>query len=256
MPVESTEFQYNRDQYLDLFLQDQAGQPLVVCVHGGGFISGDKRDIRCRQSVDLLAEAGFNCASVSYSLAPAENRFQMWPRNLFDLADAVDWLSKNADQHGYDFSRLGFIGFSAGCCLSNLYIQGGGDLFAELGHDARVHEASALVGFYGPYDFPSRQPERRSQDDQLNREHSPSYWFRRTSNARPPVLHIQGDSDRTVYPQQHGMFKDDYKSGGHDFEAVMIEGAGHSFSPIDRTEAGHKINLAARISGFLSTHLA
>jgi hypothetical protein len=44
------EIKYNQTQYLDLYLQDQPGRPLVVNVHGGGFVSGDKRDKRCKQS--------------------------------------------------------------------------------------------------------------------------------------------------------------------------------------------------------------
>jgi acetyl esterase/lipase len=255
MMIEPVEFRYNQDQHLDLYLQDQTGRPLVVCVHGGGFISGDKRDIRCRQSVELLTGAGFNCASVSYSLAPADNRFQMWPRNLFDLADALDWLNEKTELHGYDFKRLGLLGFSAGCCLSNLYIQGGETLFRKLGHEIQVFDVSALVGFYGPYDFPSRQPERRSQDDQLNREHSPAYWFKRTVRQRPPVLHIQGNRDRIVYPQQHEMFQADYEGSGLNFEAIVVDGAGHSFAPLDTTKTGQRIDLGRDIIRFFSTHL-
>ena len=256
MKHEPTELKYNQKQHLDLYLQDQPGRPLVVCIHGGGFISGDKRDIRCRQSATLLTEAGFNCASIAYSLAPEAARFQMWPRNLFDLADAIAWLHDHAGEYGYNFERLALLGFSAGCCLANLYIQGGENIFNQFDYDTPVYAPVALVGFYGPYDFPSRQQERRSTDAQLNLEHSPSYWFRQSRHNKPPVLHIQGNRDAVVYPDQHDMFQNDYETNGHHFEAVVIDGFGHSFAPSDSNATGQHIDVGPDIVSFLSKYLA
>ncbi len=103
MTRQITDLVYNESQRLDLHLVEQPGQPLIVCLHGGGFWSGSKDDRRCSQSAKLLNEAGFNCASISYSLATAENRFSMWPRNLFDVANALVFLHKHAEEYGYDF---------------------------------------------------------------------------------------------------------------------------------------------------------
>ena len=246
---------YNGSRHLDLYLQDEPGQPLVICIHGGGFISGSKNDERCSQSTQFLTDAGYNCASVSYSLAPKENRFLIWPRNLFDVADALVYLSDHSTRFGYDFSRLGMLGFSAGCCLSNLYIQGGETLFSELGYETRVFDPTVLVGFYGPYDFPSRQPERRSQDNNLNIQHSPSHWLKRNGRVAPPVLHIQGTRDDIVYPDQHEMFKRDYEKKGYSFTSLILDGAGHSFSPVDTNASGIEVDTRGPILNVLSKHL-
>lgn len=252
-----TNLAYNGTQHLDLYLADEPGQPLVVCLHGGGFHAGSRIDERCSQSVALLVEAGFNCASISYSLAPIDDRFSMWPRNLFDVADALVYLRDHAKEHNYDFGRLGMLGFSAGCCLSNLYIQGSDKIFEHFAYDTPVFDVDALVGFYGPYHFPSRQPERRSELDEINRYHSPSWWLRNDTVANPPpVLHIQGDGDTVVFPDQHVAFQKDYREKGHDFTAVIVEGFGHSFSPRDTNASGRTINLSSRITGFFSLHLA
>lgn len=249
------DLQYNDTQKLDLYLANGPGQPLVLCIHGGGFISGDKSDERCRQSAGLLTAAGFNCASLSYSLAPAEDRFLKWPRNLFDIADAIAWLADHAIQYKYDFSRLGMLGFSAGCCLSNLYILGGETLFDEFSYDTPVFRPLALAGFYGPYDFPSRQAERRSSDDELNLKHSPSYWFRKNGQYTPPVLHIHGNRDTVVYPDQHEQFKSDYHSRNLDFKEIIADGFGHSFAPRDINERGKRIDLSKEIADFFSVHM-
>lgn len=257
MTRQITDLAYNESQRLDMYLVDKPGQPLVVCLHGGGFFSGSKNDERCSQSAILLTEAGFNCAAISYSLATREKRFSMWPRNLFDVADAIAFLHDRAIEHGYDFSRLGMLGYSAGCCLSNLYIQGGKDIFGHLGYETRVFKPAALAGFYGPYDFSIRQTERRSDNPEINRYHSPSYWIRHSAaDGAPPVLHIQGDQDKVVYPDQHAAFQRDYDERGYDFNAVIVEGFGHSFAPVDSNDSGKTIDLRSEITGFFSNHLA
>jgi len=247
---------YNPTQCLDLHLADQPGRPLVICLHGGGFHAGSRNDERCSQSAALLVKAGFNCASVSYSLATRENRFSMWPRNLFDVADALAWLHAHAPEHGYDFHRFGMLGFSAGCCLSNLYIQGGNQLFNHFGYVTPVYCPSALVGFYGPYDFPSRQAERRSGSADIDRDHSPAYWLRQNGVAcAPPVLHIQGDCDTVVHQQQHEAFQQDYLERGYVFKAIIVEGFGHAFAPADANASGKTIDLGPAITDFFSQHL-
>jgi len=247
---------YNETQGLDLYLLDQPGRPLVVCIHGGGFHAGSRDDKRCSQSAELLLAAGFNCASISYSLAPLEDRFSQWPRNLFDVADALAYLHDQAAVYSYDFSRLGLLGYSAGCCLANLYIQGGEKIFDHFGYATPVFSPVALAGFYGPYDFSSRQTERRSGNTETDRYHSPSFWLRQ--NEAPgsvPVLHIQGDCDRVVYPDQHAAFQKDCEERGCGFNAIIVEGFGHSFAPVDSNSAGQPIDLRADISNFFRQHL-
>ena len=248
---------YNSTQCLDLHLADEPGRPLVVCLHGGGFIGGDRNDERCRQAVSLLSKAGFNCASVSYSLAQESNRFAMWPRNLFDVADAISFLHAQSTENAYDCRRFGMLGFSAGCCLANLYIHGGAALFDHFGYATPVFRPAALVGFYGPYDFPSRQPERRSDNAEVNLYHSPSYWLRNSNGpAPPPVLHIQGDKDRIVFPDQHEAFKTDCEERSYNFKAIIAEGFGHSFAPVATNAAGSSIDLRRDITAFFERHLS
>jgi len=256
MPRQPKRLAYNATQELDLYLTKQPGKPLVVCIHGGGFISGNRDDERCSQAARLLTGNGFNCASISYTLAPAEDRFSAWPRNLLDVADAMTFLHDNAEQYGYDFNRPGMLGFSAGCCLSNLYIQGGRDIFRHFGYRTPVFAPSALVGFYGPYDFTVRQAERRSADHEVNLYHSPAYWIRQeTTTTAPPVLHFQGDRDSIVHPDQHVAFQQDYAEKGLSFTPVIVEGFDHAFALRDTNTKGKTIDLGDEILAFFRRHL-
>lgn len=247
---------YNASQRLDLYRTGERGRPLVVCVHGGGFVSGERDDDRCIQAAALLLDAGFDCASISYSLATEEDRFARWPRNLFDVADAVAFLASREDRFGYDASRLAMLGFSAGCCLSNLYIQGGPAMLRQLGHVVPYHRPRALVGFYGPYDFSTRQRERRAANPEINRLHSPRHWLLNNRGATPPpVLHIQGDTDEIVRPDQHQLFRADCAARAYPFEELIAEGFGHSFAPRDTNERGERLDTGPQIVRFLESFL-
>jgi acetyl esterase/lipase len=256
VPKIITDLAFNQSRCLDIHCTEEPGRPLVVCLHGGGFVSGDRRDERCMQTASLLVRNGFNCATVSYSLAKPGDRFGQWPRNLFDLAQAVAFLHDGADRFGLNVNRFALLGFSAGCCLSNLYMQGGPRLFSEFGFETTVYRPAALVGFYGPYDFSIRQAERRSADPDTNRLHSPRYWLQRNEGkAPPPVLHIHGDRDEVVYFDQHEAFRDDCAENGYAFESIVAGDFGHSFAPRDTNDRGERIDLEADIVEFLGRHL-
>lgn len=253
-PVEVLQFSNTRN--LDLYRVAGMDRPTVICVHGGGFVSGSKADNRCIQAAELLSQAGFNCASVSYSLAENSDRFSMWPKNLLDVAQAVAYLHERSDQLNISMQRFAFLGFSAGCCLSNLYMQGGEALFRELGFELPFYRPAALVGLYGPYDFSIRQPERRSSNESVNRLHSPRYWLKKNEGlAPPPVLHIHGDLDDIVFLNQHQAFESDCEEKDYPFRGIVARGFGHSFAIRDSDPSGNTLDLTPDIISFLEPFL-
>ena len=99
---------------LDVF-RPAAGHdlPVVVFVHGGGFVAGDKSTAGTPyyDNVGLwAARSGMVGVTMNYRLAP-EHR---WPSGAQDVGAAVGWLAANAAAHGGDPSRIVLIGSSAG----------------------------------------------------------------------------------------------------------------------------------------------
>ncbi len=97
-----------------LYHPDPAGVlPLVVYLHGGGFVAGSVAvaDRPCRA---LAIAAGCAVLSVEYRLAP-ENPF---PVPIFDCLTAIRWVVDHASQHGLDASRVVVMGDSAGGALA------------------------------------------------------------------------------------------------------------------------------------------
>ncbi|HEY0339712.1 MAG TPA: alpha/beta hydrolase, partial [Steroidobacteraceae bacterium] len=99
---------------LDVFTNDRYREaPLLVFVHGGGFVAGDKRSptLPFYDNVgDFAVRAGFVGVTMTYRLAPAHP----WPAGSEDVAAAVKWLRANVVSRGGNPRRIFLIGQSAG----------------------------------------------------------------------------------------------------------------------------------------------
>ncbi|GAA3522890.1 alpha/beta hydrolase [Amycolatopsis ultiminotia] len=87
--------------------------PLVVYLHGGGFVTGSvaAADRPCRA---LAAASGCAVLSVEYRLAP-ENPF---PVPVHDCLAAIRWASAHSRELGADPARMVLMGDSAGGALA------------------------------------------------------------------------------------------------------------------------------------------
>ena len=93
--------------------RDAEGAPLLVFLHGGGFVFGDldTHDAPCRV---LCRHGGMHVLAVEYRLAP-EHPF---PAAVDDARAALRWAQQHAAELGADPARVGIGGDSAGANLS------------------------------------------------------------------------------------------------------------------------------------------
>lgn len=95
----------------------QQGQrlPVIVSVHGGAWVYGDKElyQFYCMD----LAERGFAVVNYTYRLAP-ENKF---PAQLEDTNRVVQWVLEQGEAYGLDAEHVYMVGDSAGANLLGLY---------------------------------------------------------------------------------------------------------------------------------------
>ena len=98
-------------QQLDIYLPP-AGEgpfPVIVNVHGGGMMSGDKHDWHLYPTLYAL-ERGFAVAAVNYRLSPAVK----YPTQVFDVRGSLLWLKHHGADYGVDSGNLFLWGTSAG----------------------------------------------------------------------------------------------------------------------------------------------
>lgn len=108
---------------LDLFAShDFRDAPVVVFVHGGSWIGGDKaRGGQMGRIAEYYVDRGFIFASINYRLI---GKGGAHPGNAHDVASAVRWLYGNASRYGGDGGRIYVIGHSAGAQLAGLVASG------------------------------------------------------------------------------------------------------------------------------------
>ncbi len=87
---------------------EQTTLPVIVSVHGGGWVYGDK-ELYSHYCVSL-AQRGFVVVNFTYRLSP-ENKF---PCHLEDTAMVFDWVLKNGARFGMDRDNIFAVGDSAG----------------------------------------------------------------------------------------------------------------------------------------------
>ena len=125
-----------RLQSLDLYTPVRktgcAAAPLVVWVHGGGFVKGDK-SFKVADKVTLFTREGWAFASVNYRLVgdPGSGATNgIYPAAENDVAAAVAYLGRNAGRYSLDAHRVVMLGHSAGAFLVSLVSTDGSFLHA------------------------------------------------------------------------------------------------------------------------------
>ncbi len=216
--------------------------PLVVYIHGGAWMGGDKWDCPGR----ALVKAGYAVASVNYRLTDQAT----FPAQIEDCKAALRYLRAHAGEFGLDPDRIGVWGSSAG-----------GHLVAMLGTTCGVKEfegregnasfsccVQAVCDWYGPSDLVSivaqqgpkpalvfgkpDSPEMLlvgpgpgDQKQRLARA-SPVTYVKR---GQPPFLIMHGDQDNVVPLAQSEEFYRSLKKAGVEAQLLVVRGAGHGF---------------------------
>ena len=109
---------HGRDNGLDVYRPRAAGEetlPVIVSVHGGGWVYGDKE--RYQYYCMDLARRGFAVVNFTYRLAP-EHPF---PAAVEDTNAVFTWLAAHAGECGIDMDKLFMVGDSAGGQLACQY---------------------------------------------------------------------------------------------------------------------------------------
>ncbi|HUB96854.1 MAG TPA: alpha/beta hydrolase, partial [Stellaceae bacterium] len=117
--VEVKDVAYGTDplQKLDIWRRNEArtATPIVLFVHGGGFLRGDKNDYDNVPA--YFARHGFLGVNINYRLAPKAT----FPGATLDLGSAVAWVRANASRYGGDPNRIVVVGHSAGAAIVASY---------------------------------------------------------------------------------------------------------------------------------------
>src|SRR5262245_6714412 len=242
------------DHYRPLAVTGPA--PVVVFVHGGGWMRGDPS--QAAGNALHFARRGIATVAISYRLAPA-HRF---PAPLDDVRHGLRWIRAHAGALDVDPDRMALLGLSAGAHLAVLahLTAEVAALASDLPPELREvpETVRAVVAHYGPYDLGRRRSEivdallgPRVEDAEWTRLASP---VSHAARATVPMLLIHGTGDQVVSWRESERMHAALQAEGKTSELLLLDGAPHAFQMSWRGEANQRAN--ATMDAFLDRHLA
>lgn len=240
-------------QVFDLYLPAGVeAAPLVVAIHGGGFMMGDKA--METSHVQALLDAGFAVATVNYRLSCEST----YPAAVQDVKAAVRYLRANADTYDIDADEIAAWGESAGGYLADMLGATSGQETEfddpSLGNADVSSDVQAVVSWYGITDFATMDeqfavstPATCTTVQEHDAADSPEsvflggalpeitetttsasvFTYLESSTALPPFSLAAGDSDCNVPNQQSSTLADAVNAAGGSATFTLLEGATH-----------------------------
>lgn len=223
-------------QKLDLYLPtNKAGPfPVVIWIHGGGLIMGDKSSLPRTDfgpapkpqgnwgpyqiqvpDLSLLLQQGFAVASLNYRLG-------LSPVTAADSAikdgkSAVRYLRNHAEYYGLDKDRFAVWGNSMGGYLAAMLgITGQEWSDFDTAEQMLADVSSAVQVVVVWFGAESRMPGELELKYQIEQ-----------SSQLPPFLIVNGDMDPVVTPQQALELSQQLKKSDAKVKLVIVPGAGH-----------------------------
>ncbi len=210
---------------LDVLVLERASgprRPVLMFVHGGAFVGGNKRAPGSPFYDNIVvwaARHGFVGVNLTYRLAPAH----AWPAGAEDVALAVRWVREHAAGHGGDPERVFLMGHSAGATHVATYVahprfQGAGGpglagaiLLSGLFDLSAVSPDPPIRAYYG--DDTARWAERGSLAGLVQ--------------ARVPLLVVVAELDPPMFEDQSARLGRALCDAGRCPRALTLPGHSH-----------------------------
>lgn len=196
--------------------------PVIILVHGGGFMFGDPGMPILQPVVQAALAHGYAVVNVDYR----KSSEAVFPAALADVKAAVRFVRANGSEYGFDTEHIAVWGESAGAYLSLMTaltpdaVELNGDVTDNTDQSSAV---AALVSFYAPVEFytlyeEAGKPESAAdsfeskflgQDITTNKDATYATYWETYADQLPKDLNawIQaGDSDQRVPYTQSANF--------------------------------------------------
>jgi len=216
--------------------------PIVILIHGGAWIAGDKTDLAGMQQVLLQNQIG--SISINYRFVSENHHFEGL---MEDVGLALAAVTANAEEWGIRTAHYQLLGASAGAHMALLYAYG----------FQRENEVSAVISVAGPTAFPDeflavaalgplKVPIEAMAGAPIATPYSPRF-----SAAGPisyltdavPTLLIHGTADTTVPYALSTALEEALENNGKTVQLITLDGVGHDFL-VDPTAVSEVANQA------------
>lgn len=204
-------------QVLDVYAPPGAKNlPVVFWIHGGGWQTGDKKDVQIKPQV--FTEKGFVFVSTNYRLLPAVDMGTI----IRDVAKAAGWVHAHIAEYGGDPKRMFVMGHSAGAqlaailCTDDRYLKAEGvpltDIKGCVPVDGDTFDVPAIIATAEARWQAHRLPrakfghrEKFGNDPEKHKDFSAVTHVAKGKGIPPfLILYVAGHPDTTAQAQRLG----------------------------------------------------
>jgi acetyl esterase/lipase len=225
---------------LDLYLPENAADfPVLIFIHGGAWVSGDKDYVLGLYGNigRAFAKRGIGTVVINYRLSPDVAH----PAHIQDVAKAVAWVKRNIKAHGGRPDQIFVSGHSAGGHLTALLASDESRLKAEGLSFADIKGAICLSGVYMIPEQGRLFDGAFTTDAKTRREASP---LTHVSGTMPPVLVVYASNDLPGLGLGAEIYNAALKANKCACSLVRIENKNHFSIIVDVGKAGDKTTQA------------
>lgn len=240
-PLDSSEIfiqrniRYNNYSELDIYYlpKENASNPILIVVHGGGWISGSKSDIPIKSVSKFFAIHGFTVFAINYRLYPEVTFLGM----LHDVRDAIVFAKNNAENFHGDINRTFLFGRSAGAQLALVAAYGTNITFfkEKCGNytysDLKVNGVASIYGISKMSTMASRILGVKSDENLFLYDlASPISYINRSGMV--PTFIAAGSLDALVPVHNSRILKSALSANNNEYMYLEIPWANHSFDGV------------------------
>jgi triacylglycerol lipase len=219
--------------------------PVIIFVHGGGFVAGERRMSPTSPFYDNVAvwaaRHGFVGVNITYRLAPQAP----WPAGAIDVGTAVAWTRDAIRDHGGDGGRICLLGHSAGATHVASYLSH--PQFYRDG-DTQIRGAVCLSGTFEPTQAPLPDEVAFVRREQAYFGTDAAVFASQSSapgliRSRVPLLIANAELDPPYFLRRGAALKAAFEAAGRRASFATFHGQSHasevmSINSSDRTVAG------------------
>lgn len=249
---------------LDIYLPDEGNGPfpVIVSIHGGAFMIGDKGDVQVTPMLTGI-KRGYAVVSINYRMSGEA----IFPKDINDVKAAIRWIKANATKYHLNPSNIAAWGGSAGGNLAALAGTSVGVKELEdlsLGKADQTSTVQAVVDWFGPINFldmdeqfklsgkgnpdhsAANSPESKILGKQISlvpelvKAASPASYI---TDDDPPFFVEHGIEDQLVPTQQSINFASELTKvlGGQKVTLILLEGTHHGGPQFETKENLDKV---------------